>query len=270
MPLAPLLAALLAPGLLCQDATVPPADPPAPADRPAAKTPESADEHGTLKLPPTGGERPTADRPDLAETAKRITDRTNEFRKQHDLPPVSPDDTLAEAATKYGELLARESLFGHRAGGTTPAERVSAVGYDYCSVRENLAVHFDSFGFRAEKLAEESVTGWINSPGHRANLLADNVSETGVGVVRDSESGRYFSVQLFAHPKRAAVAFEVENRTTDSQTYRSARRNTRCRRVRAEARQLFPRGGAGAVGAAPAEPSESATPSRRTGRSRWS
>ncbi|NNJ28175.1 hypothetical protein LzC2_42870 [Planctomycetes bacterium LzC2] len=133
---------------------------------------------------------------------------------------MTRNETLAKAAEKFGRYLAQEGLFGHQAGGTTPAQRVKAAGYDYCSVRENLAYHFDTFGFAAEKLAEVSVEGWIESPGHRKNLLADDVTETGVGVVYDPESGRYFSVQLFGLPSSAAVSFEVENRTEASQTYR--------------------------------------------------
>ncbi|MFH5806500.1 CAP domain-containing protein [Alienimonas sp. DA493] len=223
-PTAPLLAALLTPGLLFQDAAVPPAGPPTPADAPAETAPEPADEHGTIVLPPTGGERRTADRADLEETEKLITELTNEFREKNDLKPVARDETLAEAAEKFGAYLAQEGVFGHRAGGTKPAERVAAAGYDYCTVRENLAYHFDTFGFQAEKLANESVTGWINSPGHRANLLADDVTETGVGVVHDAKSGRYFAVQLFGLPASAAVKFEVENRTEVPQTYRIGER----------------------------------------------
>ncbi len=224
-PTAPLLAALLAPGLLFQ---APPAPaPPAPTTTDAdAEPPDATAGHGTLALEPTGGERPTADRADVAAVAKQITDRTNQFRAKHDLKPVVRNKTLAEAATKYGEYLAEKALFGHEAGGTTPAQRVKAVGYDYCAVRENLAYHFSPFGYQSAKLAEAAVTDWINSPGHRANLLAAGVTETGVGVVHDADSGRYFSVQLFALPSSAAVSFQVENRTDSPQTYRVAGRET--------------------------------------------
>ena len=220
VPSAPLLAALLTPGLLYQDAA-PPLDTPAPAGDPTeTTTPPSPEAAQILRLAPTGGERRTADRADLDEAAKTITEFTNAFRKKNDLKPVTRNETLAKAAKKFGEYLAKESVFGHRAGGTTPSQRVEAVGYEYCSVRENLAYHFDTFGFSAKKLAKASVDGWINSPGHRANLLAEDVNETGVGVVQDKESGRYFSVQLFALPESAAVTFEVENRTEAPQTYR--------------------------------------------------
>ena len=209
-----------APACLAQDATVPRSPPPAPADDPASANTKPADDHGTVQLPPTGGERRTADRADAAETEKRITELTNEFRKKEGLKPVSRDERLAGAAAKFGEYLAEQGVLGHRAGGTTPSQRVKAAGYDYCSVRENLAYQFDTFGFAAEKLAEQCVTGWIDSPGHRANLVADDVTQTGVGVVYDPRSGRYFAVQLFALPADAAVTFEVENRTTAPRTYR--------------------------------------------------
>ena len=224
-----LLPAVLCPSLFAQDAAPPPPDPPASpaeaaADRPADRPPgyEPADDRGTLKLPPTGGERRTADRADLAKTETRVTELTNAFRKKQGLGPLTRDKTLADTAAKFGRYLAEQGVLGHRAGGTTPSERVRAAGYEFCAVRENLAYEFDTFGFTADALAEACVTGWIDSPGHRANLLAADVTETGVGVVRDPASGRYFAVQLFALPASAAVSFEVENRTAAPQIYRVA------------------------------------------------
>ena len=222
----PSAAAALLAAALCQAAAAPPPDgPPVPAD--AARTPDAAaaaDDRGTIALPPTGGERRTADRADVAEAERLVTDLTNAFREENGLPPVTRDETLAAAAAKFGRFLADRGVLGHQAGGTTPADRVEAAGYAFCSVRENLAYQFDPFGFDARTLAETTVTGWKESPGHRANLLADDVTETGVGVVYDAESGRYFAVQLFALPEAASVTFEVENRTRQARTYRLAGR----------------------------------------------
>ena len=221
-------AALLTAALL-QSAAPPPADaPPAPADAPAA--PAEADGRGTVTLPPTGGERRTADRADLEETRTRITDLTNAFREKQGLEPVEPDDVLHGAAEKFGRFLSERGVLGHQAGGTTPAERVKTAGYDFCSVRENLAYQFDPFGFDAKRLAAETVTGWKESPGHRANLLADDVTQTGVAVVSDAKTGRYFAVQLFALPESAAVAFEVENRTGARRFIAWRAGSSRCRR----------------------------------------
>ena len=217
-----LAAGLLAAALL-QSAAAPPADaPPAPAD--AAPAPAQTDEHGTVTLPPTGGERRTADRADTAEAEANIVDLTNAFREEQGLGPVGRNDVLAGVAETFGRFLAERGVLGHRAGGTTPAERVEAAGYAFCSVRENLAYQFDPFGFDAARLAAATVEGWKDSPGHRANLLADDVTETGVAVVRDDETGRYFAVQVFALPESAAVTFEVENRTAVEQPYRVAGR----------------------------------------------
>ena len=223
MPPSPTLAAGLLTAALLQSAAAPPADaPPAPAD--AAPAPAQTDDHGTVTLPPTGGERRTADRAEVAEAEAKIADLTNAFREEQGLDPVGRNDVLAQAAEKFGRFLAERGVLGHQAGGTTPAERVEAAGYAFCSVRENLAYQFDPFGFDADRLAEVTVEGWKNSPGHRANLLADDVTETGAAVVHDAETGRYFAVQLFALPESAAVTFEVENRTGEEQPYRVAGR----------------------------------------------
>ena len=222
MPTAPFAAPLLA-AFLLQTAAPPPAEPPPqPADAPAEAAPAQADAAGTIALPPTGGPRKTADVADAAEAETRIVDLTNDFRKEQGLDPVARNPVLAEAAAKFGRYLAEKGVLGHRAGGTTPARRVEAAGYKFCSVRENLAYQFDPFGFAADRLAQENLTGWKTSPGHRANLLAADVTETGVGVVYDDASGRYFAVQLFALPADAAVTFEVENRTAAAQSYRVA------------------------------------------------
>ena len=265
MAAGPALAPYLLAAALSQAAAAPPADaPPAPAD--AAPAPAETDEHGTVTLPPTGGERRTADRADAAEAARLVTDLTNAFREENGLNAVTRDDTLAAAAAKFGRFLAERGVLGHEAGGTTPAQRVTAAGYEFCSVRENLAYQFDPFGFDAARLARETVDGWKNSPGHRANLLADDVTQTGVAVVYHPPTGRYFAVQLFALPQSAAVTFEVENRTAEAQTYRVAgrlftlpprfvRSHTRCSPGRVEVR----------LGKVPAAPTDKADPPADTG-----
>ena len=46
----------------------------------------------------------------------------------------------------------------------------------------------------------EVVDGWMNSPGHRANLLNDEVSEIGVGFAIDDETGTPYWIQKLASP----------------------------------------------------------------------
>jgi uncharacterized protein YkwD len=62
------------------------------------------------------------------------------------------------------------------------------IGYDFRSIRENIA-----YGYRS---AVDVVRGWMSSPGHQANLLASNVTEIGVSV-RSNARGVLFFTQIF-------------------------------------------------------------------------
>ena len=134
--------------------------------------------------------------PDLSSVSSVITERTNEFRLAEGKTKVSVNDgDLAEAAAKFAEYMAETGKYGHGADGRTPAERAEAAGYDYCSVRENIAYFEKSVGgsvaeVEAETLIEKFFVGWKESPGHRKNMLAEDVTETAVAIAAfDSPPG---------------------------------------------------------------------------------
>jgi uncharacterized protein YkwD len=64
--------------------------------------------------------------------------------------------------------------------------------YDYRMIGENLAAGFTS--------ASSVVSGWMNSEGHRANILKEDYTEIGIGIKKDS-AGRLYWVQIFGTPK---------------------------------------------------------------------
>ena len=64
--------------------------------------------------------------------------------------------------------------FSHMgSGGTTASDRANLAGYQSPSVGENIAAGYMT--------AQEVVDGWMNSPGHRENILNPNYTEIGVG-----------------------------------------------------------------------------------------
>ncbi|QEG00220.1 Cysteine-rich secretory protein family protein [Stieleria maiorica] len=157
----------------------------------------------------------TNDITDRVESA--IVSRTNDFRKENELPRVSSNEKLTSAAKKFAEFMAETEKYGHRADGRTPAQRAKASGYQYCVVRENIAYRTNTGGVTADSLTEVFVQGWIDSPPHRENLLADYVTQTGVGVA-SSDGVTYYAVQLFGRPKSAAFKVEISNRSDQPQT----------------------------------------------------
>ena len=71
-------------------------------------------------------------------------------------------------------------------------DRIDATGYKWRSIRENAA--------SGQLSAREVVRGWMKSPGHRANILSDDISEIGVGFAVDDRTGTTYWIQKFANP----------------------------------------------------------------------
>lgn len=158
--------------------------------------------------------------PDLPNVEAAIIEMTNVYRGRQRLGDLKPNDALSEAARAYAVFLAKSGQFSHTADGRGAGERIASTGYAWCQVGENLAMHADSRGFLSRTLAEKAVEGWINSPGHRANIVAPHMTEIGVGIA--SAPGRdpkFISVQLFARPKSLEYAFQVSNATPQSVAY---------------------------------------------------
>jgi uncharacterized protein YkwD len=167
------------------------------------------------------GARAPGPDPLLAPAAAEIVAGSNAFRVAQGRLPTRPVAALDAAAREFAQFMARSDRYGHNADDREPAERATAQGYAYCVLSENIAYQFNSRGFEsAEALARRFVQGWIDSPGHRRNLLAPGVTETGVAIARSARSGRYYAVQMFGHPSSARWRFEIENLSRQAVRYR--------------------------------------------------
>lgn len=156
--------------------------------------------------------------PPVVEAA--IIQMTNVYRGRQKLGALTASPLLTKAARAYAAYLAKNGQFSHTADGREAGDRVASVGYAWCQVGENLAMHLDSRGFESRGLAEKSVEGWINSPAHRANMVAPTMTDIGVGVVRAPDKDpKFISVQLFARPKSLQYEFQVSNTTGERVAY---------------------------------------------------
>jgi uncharacterized protein YkwD len=100
--------------------------------------------------------------------------RTNALRQANGLPALAVNTQLTNAAQAYARSMAFQDFFSHTgADGSSPWDRIKAADYDYSQAAENLAA--------GHTTPASTMQGWINSPGHRANLLAYQVQEIGVG-----------------------------------------------------------------------------------------
>lgn len=101
----------------------------------------------------------------------------------------------ASADMKAKDILSRQ-YFDHVApDGTSVSDLVSGQGYEYVRVGENLALG----GFKTD---EAVVTAWMNSPGHRANILDARYTDIGVGIARGTykDQNVIVIVQHFGRP----------------------------------------------------------------------
>jgi uncharacterized protein YkwD len=157
----------------------------------------------------TASDKP-ARQPDAAAVVRGVVDRTNDFRKEHERGPATPDPQLTKASQSFADYMARTGKYGHTADGKQPADRAAAHGYAFCIVLENIAYQYSSAGFETAELAEGFFTGWRESPGHRKNMLDPDVQHTGVAVAQ-SPDGTWYAVQMFGRPKSAQVEFKLTN-----------------------------------------------------------
>lgn len=110
-----------------------------------------------------------------------------EVRASYGLNPLEMDETLMMATRFYSQTLANLNLpLGHREGPYGgSAETLRAFGVGPTSRNGN-----------SRSTPEAIVNSWMNSEGHRNNMLRSNISKIGVGTHR-GESGRIFSYAAF-------------------------------------------------------------------------
>ena len=104
------------------------------------------------------------------------------------LPALRWDASLAEAARRHAELMARQHRFAHQLPGELKlSQRAAQAGAHFSRVAENIAIGAE---------AVEIHDGWMESPGHRANILDAGFTTLGVGVFENQ--GKLYAVEDFS------------------------------------------------------------------------
>ena len=131
-----------------------------------------------------------------ADLARAIFEAANAVRVAHGVAALAWDEGLAEAARIQGEDLLRRHYFGHvHPDGPPFEERYWQAGVYALKVAENL-YELDGPYVPAD-FARRAVAAWMQSPGHRKNLLDPGFTHMGVAVL--VADGRYLAVQEFAY-----------------------------------------------------------------------
>ena len=128
------------------------------------------------------------------ETSKAIYVLLNQYRVKNQLPPLMENAVLARVAQNFAAVMASKDKLDHFADGNDPGERMRDAGYNWCSFAENIAR--STAELSGSRMAKSFMQTWINSPGHRANMLKDGIRDVGIGIASDGR-GRFYAVQTF-------------------------------------------------------------------------
>ena len=134
-------------------------------------------------------------------TKAKIIAETNiqRYNQGDGLLPLFENQKLNEAAlAKVNDMFLNQYFEHVSLAGTGPAELVQSFGYDYIATGENLILG----NFASEK---ELVQAWMDSPGHRDNILNSRYTEIGVAIVKGNYKGDtvWLGVQEFGLPLSA-------------------------------------------------------------------
>ena len=131
---------------------------------------------------------------ELSEAEKQILDLTNAERAKEKLPPLKPHPILFKAARQHTLNMAKQEKLDHELDGVKPNERTRKLGYNTGWVGENIAA---GQGFPPK----EAIKAWMNSEGHRKNILDAHYVYIGIGATRNAK-GEYYYTQVFGRAPR--------------------------------------------------------------------
>lgn len=121
--------------------------------------------------------------------ARQVVDLVNQERAKEGLSPLSIDEKAVSAAQVRAREI--ETSFSHtRPNGSSFSTALTESGASYRGAGENIAW--------GQKTPEEVMKGWMNSPGHRANIMNEKFTSIGVGYYQNAKGVNYWT-QLFTY-----------------------------------------------------------------------
>ena len=161
-------------------------------------------------------EKPKINKTDLEIQVHHMT---NQYRQEHGLELLNWDDDLAEVARGHSKGMASRNYFDHiTPEGLDPTDRAKNHGYEcekiignliYKGIAENIFQNnlYDTVWYVAgvptlyewntqQELAQSTVDGWMNSTGHRENILTNTFDREGIGI-EITEDDKVYVTQNF-------------------------------------------------------------------------
>lgn len=127
---------------------------------------------------------------DVHTFATEVLNLVNAERAKNGLAALKLDTGLSEVAKKHSEDMAKNNYFSHTSlSGLSPFDRIKNAGISYKTAGENIAA--------GQKTPKQVVSGWMNSEGHRKNILNASFTKMGLGYATSNSGYKTYWTQLF-------------------------------------------------------------------------
>jgi len=148
--------------------------------------------------------RTEKDNPDSYLTKAGVIQWTNNQRVKYGLPPLKENAFLNASAEEKVKDMFQNQYFAHQSlSGLGVGDLADEFGYQFIAIGENLALG----NFKND---EALVQAWMDSQGHKENILNENYQEIGVSVIKGTFEGKttWLAVQHFGRPLSACPAID--------------------------------------------------------------
>ncbi|MBQ9107045.1 MAG: SafA/ExsA family spore coat assembly protein [Clostridia bacterium] len=126
---------------------------------------------------------------DITELENEVINSVNRLRVKSGLSPLKQNLTLCKAARAKSTDMIESDYFAHQSPTLgSPFTMMQSFGIVFSAAGENIA--------HGQTGADEVMEDWMNSPGHKANIMSDIYNQIGVGVAK-ADNGTYYFTQLF-------------------------------------------------------------------------
>ncbi|MEG0439410.1 MAG: CAP domain-containing protein [Solibacillus sp.] len=149
-----------------------------PEDKPVDKPVEKPEDKPVVKPGEPEDDKQEVGSPAIDTIEAKVVELTNVERSKQGLKPLQIDRPLMAAAREKSQDMKINNYFSHTSPTWgSPFDQLKKRGISYSSAGENIA--------KGQQTAEKVVEGWMNSAGHRANILDANYTHIGVGYVKE-------------------------------------------------------------------------------------
>ncbi|GAA0070225.1 hypothetical protein UT300003_17480 [Clostridium sardiniense] len=140
------------------------------------------------------GQVSTANEKFMAQVEQKIFEKVNSERSKAGVPTLSYNKTMEKYARIKSQDMGDRGYFDHKdPQGNLITAKMKNDGVSYKAWGENIA--YIGGESNANALADQFMTNWMNSPGHRQNILSKNFTGIGVGVYKSGD--KVYATQEF-------------------------------------------------------------------------